>query len=300
MPAKILPPLKPGDLLRIIAPSGALREFEALGRSVEIWRSRGYRVEISPQIDDKWGYLAGTDETRRQQLAAAWQDPDCRGILCARGGFGSTRILEDWNWQQNSALPKWLIGFSDITALLWNLYTAGISGVHAPVLMTLMDEPDWSVERLFDWVEGRPLAPLKGCGWGGGVVNGTLLPGNLTVATHLLGTPILPHLDGVILALEDVTEAPYRIDRMLTQWRLSGALSKVCGIALGGFTRCEAPPTVPSFSVEEVLRDRLGDLGIPVVSNLPFGHDSPNAALPVGVEATLDGDAGILAIAHPH
>ncbi len=300
MPAKILPPpLKPGDLLRVIAPSGALREFEAFERSIEIWRSRGYKLEIIPRIDDKWGYLAGTDENRRQQLAAAWQDPDCRGILCARGGFGSTRILEDWNWP-NSGLPKWLIGFSDITALLWSLYTAGISGVHGPVLTTLVDEPDWSIQRLLDWVEGRSFTPLKGCGWGGGVVNGTLLPGNLTVATHLLGTPILPHLDGVILALEDVTEAPYRIDRMLTQWRLSGALSKVCGIALGGFTRCEAPPTVPSFSVEEVLRDRLGDLGIPIVSDLPFGHDSPNAALPVGVEVTLDGDAGILAIAHPH
>ncbi|MBN3905544.1 MAG: LD-carboxypeptidase [Nostoc sp. NMS1] len=298
MPSKILPPpLKPGDLVRVIAPSGALREFEAFERGLEIWRSRGYRVEISPQIDDKWGYLAGKDETRRQQLAAAWQDPDCRGILCTRGGFGSTRILEDWNWQQNSAIPKWLIGFSDITALLWSLYIAGISGVHAPVLTTLADEPDWSVERLFDLVEGRPLAPLKGCGWDGGVVTGTLLPGNLTVATNLLATPVLPHLDGVILALEDVTEAPYRIDRMLTQWRLSGALSQVCGIALGGFTRCEAPPTVSSFSVEEVLRDRLGDLGIPVVSDLPFGHDSPNAALPVGVEVTLDGNAGILAIA---
>jgi muramoyltetrapeptide carboxypeptidase len=301
MPSPILPPpLKSGDLLRVIAPSGALREFEAFERGIEIWRSHGYRVEISPQIDDKWGYLAGTDEIRRQQLAAAWQDPDCRGILCSRGGFGSTRILENWNWQQNSAFPKWLIGFSDITALLWSLYTAGISGVHAPVMTTLADEPDWSLERLFDLVEGRPLAPLKGCGWGGGVVSGTLLPSNLTVATHLLGTPILPHLDGVILALEDVTEAPYRIDRMLTQWRLSGALSQVCGIALGGFTRCEAPPSVSSFSVEEVLRDRLSDLGIPIVSDLPFGHDSPNAALPVGVEVTLDGDAGILAIAHPH
>ncbi|MFN6461771.1 MAG: LD-carboxypeptidase [Nostoc sp. DedVER02] len=301
MPSPILPPpLKSGDLLRIIAPSGALREFEAFERGVEIWRSRGYQLEISPQIDDKWGYLAGTDETRRHQLATAWQDPDCRGILCSRGGFGSTRILENWNWQQNSALPKWLIGFSDITALLWSLYIAGISGVHAPVLTTLADEPDWSLERLFDSVEGRPLAPLKGYGWGGGVVTGTLLPGNLTVATNLLATPILPHLDGVILALEDVTEAPYRIDRMLTQWRLSGALSQVCGIALGGFTRCEAPPTISSFSVEEVLRDRLGDLGIPIVSDLPFGHDNPNAALPVGVEVTLDGDAGILAIGHPH
>ncbi|MDZ8081743.1 MAG: LD-carboxypeptidase [Nostoc sp. DcaGUA01] len=297
MKSKILPvPLKPGDLLRVIAPSGALREFEAFERSIEIWRARGYEVKVSPKIDDKWGYLASTDENRRNQLTAAWQDPDCRGILCARGGFGSTRILENWHWQENSGLPKWLIGFSDITALLWSLYNVGISGVHGPVLTTLSDEPDWSMERLFNWVEGRPIACIKGCGWGGGIATGILLPGNLTVATHLLSTPIQPNFDGVILALEDVTEAPYRIDRMLTQWRLSSALTKVRGIALGGFTRCEAPPNVPSFSVEEVLRDRFGDLGIPVVSDLPFGHHSPNAALPVGVKATLDGDAGTLAI----
>ncbi|MBH8556162.1 LD-carboxypeptidase [Nostocaceae cyanobacterium CENA357] len=299
MQSKILPPsLQPGDLLRVIAPSGALREFEAFGRSIEIWRSRGYQIEVIPNIEEKWGYLAGKDENRRQQLAAAWQDPECRGILCTRGGFGSTRILEDWSWQSlsNPVIPKWLIGFSDITTLLWSLYAAGISSVHAPVLTTLADEPDWSIQRLFDLLEGRPLAPLKGCAWGGGVVSGVLLPSNLTVATHLLATPIQPNLDGVILAWEDVTEAPYRIDRMLTQWRLSGALSKVRGIALGGFTRCEAPPNIPSFSVEEVLRDRLGDLGIPIVSDLPFGHDSPNAALPVGVLATLDADQGVLSI----
>ncbi|MEH2411417.1 S66 peptidase family protein [Nostoc sp.] len=301
MKSKILPaPLKPGDLLRVIAPSGALRELEPFARSVEIWRSHGYQVEISPKIDDKWGYLAGTDEDRRNQLAAAWQNPDCRGILCARGGFGSTRILENWHWEQNSELPKWLIGFSDITALLWSLYNVGISSLHGPVMTTLADEPDWSIERLFNWVEGRDIQPLKGYAWGGGIATGILLPGNLTVATHLLNTPMQPNFDGVILALEDVTEPPYRIDRMLTQWRLSGSLSKLRGIALGGFTRCQAPPNVPSFSVEEVLRDRLGDLNIPIVSNLPFGHDNPNAALPVGIEATLDGDAGILAIAHPH
>ncbi len=297
MQSKILPqPLKPGDLLRVIAPSGALRELEAFERGLEVWRSRGYQLEISPKIDDKWGYLASTDENRRNQLAAAWKDPDCRGILCARGGFGSTRILENWNWQtlSDSGLPKWLIGFSDITALLWSLYTVGISSVHGPVLTTLADEPDWSIERLFNWVEGRPLAPLKGRGWGGGIATGILLPGNLTVVTHFLGTPMQPNLDGVILAIEDVTEAPYRIDRMLTQWRLSGALSKVCGIALGSFSRCEAPPNIPSFSVEEVLRDRLGDLGIPVVCDLPFDHDGPNAVLPVGVQVTLDADQGIL------
>jgi muramoyltetrapeptide carboxypeptidase len=290
------PPLQPGDLLRVIAPSGALREFEAFNQGIEIWKAHGYRVEISNNLDDRHGYLAGTDAHRRQHLAAAWHDPECRGILCARGGFGSTRILEDWTWQQNTADPKWLIGFSDVTALLWSLYNAGICSLHGPVLTTLADEPESSIKRLFDIVEGRAIAPLKGKGWGGVTVTGALLPGNLTVATHLLGTPLLPHLDGVILALEDVTEAPYRIDRMLTQWRLSGLLSKVRGIALGGFTKCEAPPNVPSLTIEEVLQDRLSDLNIPIVSDLPFGHDSPNAALPVGVMATLDAKAGILEI----
>jgi muramoyltetrapeptide carboxypeptidase len=291
------PPLQPGDLLKVIAPSGALREFPALEKSVEIWRSHGYQVDIIPNLTDKWGYLAEKDEIRRQHLAAAWEDPQCRGILCTRGGFGSTRILENWSWNPvNSAPPKWLIGFSDVTALLWSLYTVGICSVHAPVLTTLANETDWSIQRLFDLIAGRPVSPLQGCGWGGGIATGLLLPGNLTVATHLLGTSIIPNLDNVILAWEDVTEVPYRIDRMLTQWRLSGLLAKVRGIALGSFTECEAPPNIPSFTVEEVLRDRLGDLGIPIVSDLPFGHGSPNAALPVGVLATLDADEGILSI----
>ncbi len=286
------PPLKPGDLLRVVAPSGALREVETFESGVEIWRAHGYRVEVNPQIDNRWGYLAGVDSERRHQLLSAWKDPDCRGILCARGGYGSTRILEDWVWSANES--KWLIGFSDITALLWSLSTIGISGVHGPVLTTLVSEPDWSIQRLFDWVEGRPLAPLEGMGWGSGITTGILLPANLTVATHLLGTPVQPQMDDIVLALEDVTEAPYRIDRLLTQWRLSGALAKVRGIALGRFSRCEAPANIPSLTIEEVLRDRLGDLNIPIVSNLPFGHNGPNAALPVGVPVQLDADKGIL------
>lgn len=297
------PPLKPGDLLRVIAPSGALREFEAFNQGVEIWRSRGYRVELSTSVDDRWGYLAGKDENRRRQLAAAWQDSECKGILCARGGYGSARLLEDWTWplsevqNQNSfILPKWLIGFSDITGLLWSLSQKGISSVHGPVLTTIAAEPDWSIERLFDWVEGRNIEPLKGIAWGGGSVSGILLPANLTVATHFLNTPVQPHLDNVILALEDVTETPYRIDRELTQWRLSGAFQKVRGIALGRFSRCEAPANIPSFTVQEVLRDRLASLGIPIVSDLAFGHDGPNAALPVGILAQLDADLGILKI----
>lgn len=300
------PPLKQGDLLRVIAPSGALRETEAFEQGVKIWRDRGYKLEISPDIDRRWGYLAGKDCDRTLQLHQAWQDPECRGILCARGGYGSARILENWHWQtQNSEFSthdselriqnsKWLIGFSDITVLLWSLSKIGISGVHAPVLTTLYNEPEWSKARLFDWVENHTIAPLKGTSWGGGSARGILIPANLTVATHLLGTPIQPNFDGVILALEDVTEAPYRIDRLLTQWRLRGDLVKVRGIALGRFSRCEAPPNIPSLTIEEVLRDRLYDLSIPIVADFPFGHDGVNAALPVGIQVQLDADNGIL------
>ena len=289
------PPLIPGDLLRVITPSGALREFEAFQKGIEIWRRQGYRVELPINYDARDGYLAGTDIERRQQLAAAWHDPECRGILCARGGYGSARLLEDWTWlSAKPAIPKWLIGFSDITCLLWSLYQSGISGVHGPVLTTLAAEPDWSLHRLFDYVAGRDLEPLSGVSWTSGKVTGVLLPANLTVATHLLGTPVQPRLEGVILALEDVTEAPYRIDRMLTQWLMSGAFDGVCGIALGRFSRCFSPQGVPSWTVEEVLRDRLTHLGIPIVSDLPFGHDGVNAALPVGQKVQLNADRGTL------
>ncbi len=146
-----------------------------------------------------------------------------------------------------------MIGFSDITALLWSYAAQGVAGVHGPVLTTLAEEPLWSQQRLFDLVQGKPLEPLLGTGWGGGAVQGRLLVGNLTVATHLLATPDCPPFENVILALEDVGEAPYRIDRMLTQWRRSGVLNQVKGIALGRFSGCEDPTTPPNFPVVEVL-----------------------------------------------
>jgi muramoyltetrapeptide carboxypeptidase len=261
---------------------------------LDLWRARGYDLVLEAGYDAGWGYLAGDDANRRQQLQRAWQDPDCRGILCARGGFGGTRLLESWQWP--TAAPKWLIGFSDITSLLWSLTHQGVAGVHGPLLTTLAAEPTWSRQRLFDLVEGRSLPPLIGQGWQGGTVMGPLLPANLTVATHLLGTAHEPPLSGVILALEDVTEAPYRLDRMLTHWRMMGRLQQVAGVAIGRFSRCEPTNSAPSFTAMEVLQDRLGDLGIPLVAGLPFGHDGENGALPVGVMATLDGDRGTLAL----
>jgi len=303
--------LRPGDRLTVIAPSGCLRETAAFERGVAIWRSRGYEVQCPEGLDDRHGYLAGTDADRRSRLRAAWRDPQVKGLLCLRGGYGGTRLLEDFAWSETDrATPKWLIGFSDITSLIWSLARVDLGSVHGAVLTTLAEEPEWSQQRLFDLVEGRELAPLSGRvlvnppmdngnddGNGNdddnddrkdGAVTGWLCPANLAVGTSLLGTPHQPDLTGAIVALEDVGEAPYRLDRLLTQWRSTGALAGVRGIALGRFSQAEVPAGYPSFSVEALMRDRLGDLGIPILTDLPFGHDGVNAALPCGAIATLN------------
>ncbi|MEX1316393.1 MAG: LD-carboxypeptidase, partial [Synechococcaceae cyanobacterium] len=157
-------------------------------------------------------------------------------------------------------------------------------------------EPLWSRERLRALLFGDPLPPLSGVGWVGGVAEGPLLVGNLTVATHLLGTAHLPDLHGAILVIEEVGEAPYRVDRLLTHWRLSGALGQLAGIGLGRFSDCDDADAdqADRFSVAQVLRDRTSDLGIPVLADLPVGHEPGNAALPLGAWVRLDADAGSL------
>ncbi len=289
------PFLKPGDTIQGIAPSGALKEFTTLEKAIEIVRSRGYNLELGKHWNAQYGYLAGTDQQRREALLEALHNPECKAIMAVRGGYGSARLLEKEDWDNIfRQYPKWIIGFSDITGLLWKLATVRISSIHGPVLTTLANEPEWSLERLFNYLEGHPLPPLQGQGWGGGQGKGVLLPANLTVGTNLLGTPLQPPLNDVILALEDTGEVSYRIDRMLTQWRLMGVLRGVKGIALGRFSRCDPPSESSRWTVEEVLGDRLGDLNIPIVSDLPFGHDGVNAILPVGMNVILDGDQGSL------
>ncbi|NUN63583.1 LD-carboxypeptidase [Pseudanabaena biceps] len=288
------PPISPQQKISVIAPSGALREWERFEQGVKIWRDRGYHLAIPDDLSQPWGYLAGSDQQRCDQFIAAWNDPDLVAIACARGGYGSMRLLEKLDWNLLSDRPKWLIGFSDITALLWGLAKhKGISGLHAPVLTTLGNEPARSQQQLFDLLESKvDSITLSGQGWENGKATGILLPANLTLATNMIGTSICPDLENVILAIEDVSEAPYRVDRMLTHWRWSGLLSKLKGIAIGRFSQADV--STPSFIMEEVWRDRLTDLGIPIVMNLPFGHDGENAPLPVGSFAEIDAQQGSL------
>jgi muramoyltetrapeptide carboxypeptidase len=291
-------PLRAGDRVRLVAASSALSEAsrQRLAAGTALLEQWGLVVEPSAAAERRWGYLAGQDDQRAADLAA---DSAAAVRLWAgvRGGWGAARLLED----PRLPLPAgWLLGFSDVTALLWAQRARGLAGgVHGPLLTTLGAEPPWSQERLRCLLFGEPLADLSGQGWSPGVAEGPLLAANLTVASHLLGTPHCPPLQGAILVLEDVGEAPYRLDRLLTHWRLSGQLQQLAGLALGRFEACEDPDAA-GFCCRQVLRERSADLGIPVLAELPVGHgELGNAALPLGAWAQLDADAGRLSLRWP-
>jgi len=287
----------------VVAASSCLEGEEARARldaGIAILEGWGLVVERKPLRS--WGYLAGSDQERSADLRTErpGKDPAVSLLACMRGGWGSARLLE----RPLAMGPTWLLGFSDVTSLLWAQVAQGHGGaIHGPLLTSLAAEPAWSQQRLRSLLFGEPLADLAGEGWSPGLAEGPLLVANLTVATHLLGTPHLPDLRGAILVLEDVGEAPYRIERMLTHWRLSGALQQLAGIGLGHFTDCDDAPAdqapcteqaLDRFSLEQVLRERTADLGVPVVSGLPVGHVAGNAALPLGAWAELDADRGRL------
>ena len=293
------PPLTCGDRVRPVAASSALGDGEKLQQGLAVLRGWGLEIDDNPHLPERrWGYLAGRDAERAADLQALAGD----GVAlhaCARGGWGAARLLE-----QPLRQPEgWLLGFSDVTSLLWARVAAGqAGGVHGPLLTTLAAEPAWSQERLRALLFGEAVPDLEAVGWRAGMAEGPLLVANLTVATHLLGTPHLPALKGAILVLEDVGEAPYRIERMLTHWRLCGALQQLAGLAFGSFEgwreadgRADEPAD-HRFDLDQVLRERSLDLGIPVVAHLPVGHSPGNAALPLGVAARLDGARGRLTL----
>lgn len=282
-------PLKAGDLVSVVAASSAYDDLKPLEAGLDLLHSWGLLTQAGSIPVRRWGYLAGTDQERLSDLH---NQPSPSLLACARGGWGAARLLEhpiQWS-------PGWLLGFSDVTALLLARQSAGIDGgIHGPLLSTLAAEPGWSQERLRALLFGEPLEDLPGKPWVKGVAEGPLIAANLTVASHLLGSSHMPDLTGAILILEDVAELPYRLDRMLTHWRLTGTLQRLGGIGLGRFSACEDDDQRPGFTWMEVLKERTGDLGIPVVGDLPVGHGPEgNAALPMGRRALLDGDHGRL------
>lgn len=252
-----------------------------------------YRVQFDWRMFEKDGFLAGSDARRRQELEAALGAPDVAAIIAARGGYGITRIASDVDFGVLRSAPKWLIGFSDVTALHVEAQAVGVASLHAHHAAGLGRGDAHARDRWLAALE-QPLAAraLRGQSLSAGRIRGPLVGGNLTVLFTCAVTGRLRIPEGAILALEDVTEASYRIDRMLSALRLGGHLRHVAGIALGGFTDCT--PGVHRVSVEDVIQREVAALGVPAVAALPFGHDLPNEPLLLGAEAELDADNGCL------
>ena len=286
--------VRAGDTIAVIAPAGPF-DRAALETGIAALGDR-YRVRYNERIYSRRRYLAGDDERRLAELTGALSDPAIKAVFCARGGYGTMRLLgklDSWLAGTGSPLPaKPLIGFSDITALHQWFQSNGLASIHAAVLTQLGRLPAWSTKRLLSLLESpSPAAPLVGADtYVSGTVEGPLLGGNLSVFTRLLGTPFMPELDGAILMFEDLSEQPYSLDRMWTHLELAGVFRKAKGIVLGQFIRCE--PRDGGFTAAEVLRDLAAATGLPCVAGFPIGHgDDVNEPVPLGVRVRLDADA---------
>ncbi len=285
--------------MAVVAPAGPF-ERSALEAGVAMIGDR-YRVRYDERIYSRHRYLAGDDDRRLAELTAALEDPGIKAVFCARGGYGAMRLLTRLGrWAASSQLPpKPLIGFSDITALHQWLQSNGLASIHGPVLSQLGRLSAESSQRLFSLLESTlPAEPLVGTEtYVGGTAEGPLLGGNLSVFTRLLGTAFMPPLDGGVLLLEDVSEQPYRLDRMWTHLELAGVFHKLKGIVLGQFISCE--PRDGGFTAAEVLRELAGATGLPCAAGFPIGHGNVNEPVALGLRVRLDADAARLTFLEP-
>ncbi len=288
------PPLRPGASVRVVAPSGPVPS-DAFEAGLGALASR-YAVSVGAAARSRHGFLAGPDEARGADLVDAVTDPAIRAVLAARGGYGATRILDAVGERVVAALkadPKPLAGFSDVTALhaLWRV--AGVRSVHGTMVAGMG-------RRVLDDELCAVLEGARPSAWEGlevlhpgapGEVSGVALGGNLALVAALVGTRWALDLDGAVLFLEDVGEAPYRVDRMLTQLRSSGALRGVRAVVLGGFT--DSRGGADGVVVDEVLRERLAGLGVRVLAGAPFGHGAEHRPWVQGASVTVHADGRV-------
>jgi muramoyltetrapeptide carboxypeptidase len=258
----------------------------------------GFNTRIHPWVYQIDRYLAGADDHRAAQFNAMMADDTVQAVMCARGGYGAMRILDRLDYDAIGHNPKPLIGFSDITALhqVIQLKT-GLVTFHGPMVTTLAKLTGQGRQSWWDALTGNrdfsmlfsDLRVLKA-----GSAQGLLVGGNLATLCHMVGTPYGADYAGTILMIEDVGEAPYRIDRMLTQMKLAGVLDGMAGLVVGGFEDCGR-----FDEIDEIVLERFGDMDIPIVSGAPFGHGRENTIVPLGVPARLDTDPATVSLLEP-
>lgn len=282
---RLPPALRPGDAVRVVAPSGPFdRTLCLVGAG---FLGERYRVRFDWSMFERRGFLAGSDARRRDELERAVAAPEVRAVVAARGGYGLTRITQAASLSRLAEDPKWIVGFSDVTALHVECARYGIASIHAhncaglgrgdalgrAALIDALEHP--SRPRTFDALET----------WQGGSARGPLFGGNLTVLFTLAAAGRLFVPDGAVLFIEDVTESAYRLDRMLSALLVAGALDRVAAVAVGELTDCPAGPH--GIPAEVAVRERLADLGVPVVAGVPAGHGRNNAPLVLGAPARV-------------
>ncbi len=320
------PGLRPGDSIALVAPAGVLDRVR-MDLVAERLREMGFKVEYGDELFREQGYLAGTDEQRAEQLNAAFRDPRIKAIFPGTGGYGTTRILDRLDYDAVRAHPKIFVGFSDITALhLAISQRTGLITFHSPNPMWGLGSPEnltplsahWFWRAIVaDRYQGRSIGYLiSATGWSAdfdqpqlvsvcqleppvGLVSGTasgrLSGGNLSLVAALMGTPFEIQTKDKVLFLEDIGEAPYRIDRMLCTLKLAGKLSGISAAVLGQFTRREEEVTSDEkTTIDEVLDEYFKPLGVPVIKNFPIGHHRCNITLPIGARCEIDADEGTI------
>jgi len=289
--------LRPGATLGVAAPGGVVKP-ERLEAGLRLLRAAGFETRFRDDLLARDAYLAGDDARRARELMELVEDPGVDGIVCARGGYGCDRILDRLDAARVRAAAKPLVGYSDITVLLlWQLRRAGLTGFHGPMLDRGEDVDPACVASLRDQLTGKAKVPLVLAGRGarGGRAEGRLLGGSLSMLAAGCGTPWALDARGAILLLEDTNELTYRVDRLLQQLRAAGCLRGLRGLGIGDFSTC-GDRRYPERSPRDLFLELAERTGVPLVTDLPFGHVAHNAPWPFGVRATLDGDSGELHI----
>ncbi|MEV0796350.1 LD-carboxypeptidase [Kribbella sp. NPDC050281] len=289
--------LQAGDRVAVVAPSGRV-QADRLEVGTAYLRAWGLEVEVMPSVlagHERLTYLAADDKARAEDLRTAWLDSRFAAVFCARGGYGVQRMLEYVDFDDLLAVPKWFIGFSDITALHEPLNARGLVTIHGPMAAAVeqlgaADGRERLRELLFEPEKVTDLlAPAGARTVVGGVAEGPLRGGNLAMLAASIGTPTYAPPTGIVV-LEDVSEDAYRVDRLLTQLLRSGWFAGVAGLVIGDFSGAD-----DADLVNAVMRDRLEPLGLPMVEGAAIGHEDLNLAVPLGLPARLDATAGTLA-----
>jgi muramoyltetrapeptide carboxypeptidase len=295
-PSPLPPPLAPGARVALVAPAGPLKNPGELTAAMAHARALGWDPVAGKHALGRYGYLAGTDAERLDDLNTALRDDAIDAVWCLRGGYGVTRLLDDVDYDALRRRPRTILGYSDITALHAAIgQRSSIVTYHGPTARGALS----TFSR--DSLERAVVAQEDSCGTAigarilrGGRAQGRVVGGNLALLTALAGTPYAPDYRGAILVLEDVGEATYRIDRMLTQLRQTGALRQLAGIAFGHFTESSTPHDPTSRPLDEVLRETADAAGVPAVAGIPMGHIDDQWTIPLGARAELDADSATL------